>query len=565
MRISLCVSYLLALTLATSATAAAEGGKLVALIIGNDSYSNRPLQNAVNDARAMDKALRAAGFRTILRENATKAVMELAAAELVGSMGPDDTALFFYAGHAVQIQNENHLVPVDFEGAKTVVEAKFRSLSLNLILDYLKGARPKKTIIIIDACRSNPVADKHSFQAGLAIPLNAGRDTYIAFSTSPNSVANDNPDGKNSWFTEALADLITQDSLTLDEVFTRVRMRVEKATNGSQTPWSQTSLTSKFYFHPPKTMEAANDPDMADRWLQDALRHEQRGNWNEAAELLNRILKQPASGTAKETAKVRLPYVQIRVQAAKQFEEGQYASAAAAFEEALRLDPYAFDAATGAVNSYLLAESVPKATAVLQRMRERGSSAIAAKADAILQELSPISPEASADLKRGVPQPPPVQELFAARQFGVPDWSAAQRLLKQAPTVDLVALTKQLPELKAMEVTQAPAAAAAAAVPPRAAGAEGEDLASLDTFHVDVHGLAGGTRDLISEEFGDLTLRSDQPAPVMLNGKTVAHQFPYTMKLPAGKYVVSTMDRGKVLTSREITVPPGSFQEVVLK
>ena len=139
-------------------------------------------------------------------------------------------------------------------------------------------------------------------------------------------------------------------------------------------------------------MEAANDPEMADRWLQDALRHEQRGNWNEAADLLNRILKQPAPSSAKETAKVRLPYVQIRVQSAKQFEEGQYASAAQAFEEALRLDPYAFDAATGAVNSYLLAESLPKAAAVLQRMRERGSSAIAAKAGAILQELSSASP-----------------------------------------------------------------------------------------------------------------------------------------------------------------------------
>jgi uncharacterized caspase-like protein len=564
MRIGLCLSYLLVLALAATAPAKAEGGKLVALVIGNDSYASRPLQNAVNDARAMDKALQAAGFRTILRENATKAVMELAAAELVGTLGPDDTALFFYAGHAVQILNENHLVPVDFEGAKTVVEAKFRSLSLNLILDYLKGARPKKTIVIIDACRSNPVADKHSFQAGLAIPLNAGRDTYIAFSTSPNSVANDNPDGKNSWFTEALADLITQDALTLDEVFTRVRMRVEKATNGSQTPWSQTSLTSKFYFHPPKTMEAVNDPEMADRWLQDALRHEQRGNWSEAAELLNRILKQPVPSTAKETAKVRLPYVQTRVQSAKQFEEGQYASAAVKFEEALQLDPYAFDAATGAVNSYLLAENLPKAAAVLQRMRERGSSAIAAKADAILQELSSISPEAAAELKRGIPKPPPVKELFAARQFGVPDWSAAQRLLRQAPTVDLVALTKQLPEPKVIEIADAPKPAAAPDSPAPAAGVE-EESVSLDAFHVDVHGLAGGTRDLISEEFGDLTLRSDQPAPVTLNGKTVARKFPYTMKVPAGKYVVSTMDHGKVLTSREVTVPPGSFQEVVLK
>ncbi len=88
------------------------------MIIGNNSYSISPLQNAVNDARVMDKALRDAGFKTILRENAPKAAMEEAVAEFVQQLGPDDTALFFYAGHGIQIENENFLVPVDFEAAE---------------------------------------------------------------------------------------------------------------------------------------------------------------------------------------------------------------------------------------------------------------------------------------------------------------------------------------------------------------------------------------------------------------------------------------------------------------
>src|SRR5690349_8365457 len=93
---------------------AQESGKRVALVIGNDSYSQSPLKNAVNDARAMDVALRSASFRTILVENAKQADMQSKLGEFLDMLGPDDTALFFYAGHGVQIANENFLVPVDF-------------------------------------------------------------------------------------------------------------------------------------------------------------------------------------------------------------------------------------------------------------------------------------------------------------------------------------------------------------------------------------------------------------------------------------------------------------------
>ena len=82
-----------------AAAAPQPEGKRIALIIGNNAYSISPLQNAVNDARALDKALRGAGFQTILRENAGKTAMEEATAEFLQQLGPDDTALFFYAGH----------------------------------------------------------------------------------------------------------------------------------------------------------------------------------------------------------------------------------------------------------------------------------------------------------------------------------------------------------------------------------------------------------------------------------------------------------------------------------
>ncbi|HWC99689.1 MAG TPA: caspase family protein, partial [Candidatus Sulfopaludibacter sp.] len=144
---------LLAITLLAAANAGAspqEEGKRIALIFGNNAYSISPLQNAVNDARAVEKSLKEAGFKTILKENASKSVMEEAVAEFLQQLGPDDTALFFYAGHGIQIENENFLVPVDFEAADSVIRAKFRCFSMAQFFELLKN-RPKRSIVILDA------------------------------------------------------------------------------------------------------------------------------------------------------------------------------------------------------------------------------------------------------------------------------------------------------------------------------------------------------------------------------------------------------------------------------
>src|SRR5512133_2172270 len=120
------------LVLFSAALQAQEPGKRVALIFGNDAYSISPLRNAVNDARAMDSALRGANFRTILVENAKQADMQNKLGEFLDMLGPDDTALFFYAGHGVQIANENFLVPVDFVPGNSLASAKLSTISVAL-------------------------------------------------------------------------------------------------------------------------------------------------------------------------------------------------------------------------------------------------------------------------------------------------------------------------------------------------------------------------------------------------------------------------------------------------
>ena len=167
------LSLLLFAALAPALLHAQETGKRLALIIGNDAYSISPLKNAVNDARAMDKALKSAGFLTVTLENARKADMDRAIGEFLDKLGPDDTALFFFAGHGVQIENENFLVPVDFPSVATISGAKFACMSVARIFDELKRKRAKRNIVILDACRSNPVAEKYSLEAGLANPQDA--------------------------------------------------------------------------------------------------------------------------------------------------------------------------------------------------------------------------------------------------------------------------------------------------------------------------------------------------------------------------------------------------------
>lgn len=550
--------WLMAMLLCATAVSAQEG-KRVALIVGNDAYSIRPLQNAVNDARLMDKALRGAGFRTILRENATRLVLEQALSEFLASVAPGDTALFFYAGHAVQIENENVLIPVDFTSAKNLIEAKIHSFSLALVFDFLKRTRAGNAIVIVDACRSNPVAEGHALQAGLAQPMSAATNTYIAYSTSPNHVANDNPDGRNSWFTEALAAAIEKPGLTLDEAFTRVRREVETATRGAQTPWSTTSLTSTFYFHPPSNLAAMNDVNASARRLQMALKDESRGNWDDAISALNRVVKEAPGSTYERLARQELPYAMARKEAAARLDAADYALAAQRLEEAFKANPFAFDAGTAAANSYLVGDDISKAIPLLVAVRQRGNSAAVRKADAMLKELAAVQPEADQELKRGLPPPPPIAEIFPGAGFGVPDWEQGKRLARET-SVDFGQWAAKMPLMnKPIPQVEAPAAAETVTT------AEAAGPITLDSFHVEVQSVAGG-RDLVREEFGELQISSTQAnAAVMLDGKSVAKQLPYTLRVPAGKYEIRTVDHGRTMNSKQVEVAPGRVVDVVFK
>jgi uncharacterized caspase-like protein len=561
---------------------AQETGKRLALIIGNDAYSISPLKNAVNDAHAMDKALKSAGFQTVTLENARKADMDRAIGEFLDKIGPDDTALFFFAGHGVQIENENFLVPVDFPSVATISGAKFACMSVARIFDELKRKRAKRNIVILDACRSNPVAEKYSLEAGLANPQDAPGESFIAFSTGPGQTAADNPNGRDSWFTEALADYISQSALTVEinDVFTRVKKRVSQATEGRQTPWTTSNLTSRFYFHLPPNGDSDSDSTVAEKWMEDARVREQREEWAEAINLVNQVLERKPGGALEKLASWKLPYLTARKDARARFDAGDYAAAADFYEQALKLDPFAMDAVLQGVNSYLLEDHLPEAIVLLKGMRFRGSSEAVETADQMLKQLAAVAPEAAKEVQSSVPQPPPIEEVFSGMHFGVPDWDAGKRHLETAE-VDITRWTKDLkmevpmPVLiaSAATATPAPAGAEASAQTPAGAAADHTDDAQAAAvtnaiFHVEVI-PTGDTRNLrlrpdVAEEFG--YVQFDGPAgetPVLFAGKQVV--LPTKLKLPTGKYEIRTVDEGKVVSRQDLEVTPLSTQTFKVK
>jgi len=223
--------------------ARAQGEKRVALVIGNAAYKDAPLQNPVNDARDMADRLRQLGFDVVMRENATRAHVASAIAEFTAKTTPASIALFYYAGHGIQVRGRNYLIPVD-AAIESESAVAFSAIDVGQIGDEIEQAGVRVRLIVLDACRNNPFEKKLrgvGQSRGLA-PMDAARGSLVAFATAPGSVAADG-DGANSVYTGALLKALAVPGLKAEDVFKRARLSVLEQTRGSQTPWEQSALT----------------------------------------------------------------------------------------------------------------------------------------------------------------------------------------------------------------------------------------------------------------------------------------------------------------------------------
>ena len=230
--------------------AIAQAESRIALLIGNSAYRSSPLANPVNDVRLMEGALKESGFAVTKAENASIREMR----RLVRDFGEKLKAsggvgLFYFAGHGVQVRGENFLVSTDSD-IRNEDEVADDSINANVILEKMQSAGNRMNLIVLDACRNNPFANKsRSAVAGLAT-MNAPSGSLVAYSTAPGSVASDGT-GKNGLYTEHLAKVIRQPGLPVEEVFKQVRSAVRRDSNNQQTPWENTALEGQFFFKAP--------------------------------------------------------------------------------------------------------------------------------------------------------------------------------------------------------------------------------------------------------------------------------------------------------------------------
>jgi hypothetical protein len=236
----------------------------VALVIGNAAYqSAASLTNPVADARGVSAALRRLGFSVDLVTDGTRRAKEEALRRFGRTSDGAEIALLFYAGHGMQIGSENWLVPVDARLADAR-DAEFELIGLSTVLRQMERARTR--IVILDACRNNPMAAQmrglsggRSVERGLARVDAQDTGTLIAFSTSPGAVADDGT-GTNSPFTAALLRRIEQPGLDLQLILRQVRSDVRQATGGRQTPWENSSLEQEVVLRPASAPVAARPP-----------------------------------------------------------------------------------------------------------------------------------------------------------------------------------------------------------------------------------------------------------------------------------------------------------------
>jgi uncharacterized caspase-like protein len=252
---------LMAAFLFVGVASASVPGKKVALIIGNGAYKHAvELPNPKRDAMLMSATLRGAGFTVIEGVDLDKAGMAAIIDQFTEAAYDSEVALVYYSGHGLQVDGHNYLIPVDAQLEKAA-QLQTRTISVDQLLTTLPPD-PAVSMIILDACRDNPLARSlakalpasrsNSMGAGLAPVQASGQSTgsgglLIAYATDPGAVAYDGS-STNSPYTSALARHLTTPGLEIQSALTRVRADVSEATGGAQRPWHNSSLGREVFF-----------------------------------------------------------------------------------------------------------------------------------------------------------------------------------------------------------------------------------------------------------------------------------------------------------------------------
>ncbi|WP_429809434.1 caspase family protein [Ensifer sp. B1-9] len=240
--------------------------KRVALVIGNSAYQHAPqLTNPQNDASDMASKLTGLGFVVVTGRDLDLAGMRRSIREFVGKVEGADVSLFFYAGHGLQVNGVNYMIPVDAQ-LRSNNDLDFEALPIELVLSAMER-NAKVNLVFLDACRDNPLAvtlarslGTRSMVVGRGLAkLDTGVGSLIAFATQPGNVALDGA-GRNSPFTTALLKHLGTPGQSITDDLIAVRRTVLQVTDGKQIPWDSSSLTGPVVLNPSPVPDPATSP-----------------------------------------------------------------------------------------------------------------------------------------------------------------------------------------------------------------------------------------------------------------------------------------------------------------
>jgi hypothetical protein len=222
----------------------------LALVIGCNEYEHAGhLANPLNDAKDIKEKLSELGFDVMSVENATLKQMKIEIDNFGTELEKYDIGLFYFAGHGVQVNGLNYLIPID-ANLKNERTVEYDCLRVDRVLSHMEASKNKVNLVVLDACRNNPFErswGRDLSQRGLAV-MEAPKGSLIAYSTSPGKTASDG-EGKNGLYTGVLVSEINSINVSITQLFQKVRKEVMEKSKDEQMPWESTSLTADFYFN----------------------------------------------------------------------------------------------------------------------------------------------------------------------------------------------------------------------------------------------------------------------------------------------------------------------------
>jgi uncharacterized caspase-like protein len=285
-------------------SAGAATGERVALVIGNSAYPKAALLNPRNDARAIGDLLRQAGFVVDQRLDTTQSQLREAVTHFGESIKDPQVkfGLFYYAGHGLQLDWRNYLVPVSAK-ISTLEDVRQQTVDVSELLAYMDQAKGRNFLVILDACRDDPFAGSFRPPARGLSQFDAPVGSLLAFATAPGNVAIDG-DGENGLYTSNLLREFSVRGVKVEDAFKRVRLGVRIASDGLQVPWESTSLEDDLYLFPVERKKLTEEE-------QELLLEQELASWQRVKSTrdhleLAKFIREYPSGAVSELAQSRL-------------------------------------------------------------------------------------------------------------------------------------------------------------------------------------------------------------------------------------------------------------------